>query len=150
MEWFPGGTPSRQLLDEVLPDRPVLLANRDGHGAWANTLALRLAGIDAATSDPLDGRIEREADGSPQGTLHEGAVDLVARLQPVLGEDALLDGLLRGQEHLHALGITGWQDAIVGEYGGLPDVLGTYLRAARSGLLSGRVVGALWWDRHRG
>src|ERR671916_82425 len=47
-------------------------------------------------------------------------------------------------------GVTGWQDAIVGSYGGLPDVLSTYLRAARSGLLSGRVVGALWWDRHRG
>ena len=150
MEWFPGGTPSRVLLDEVVPDRPVLLGNRDGHGAWANSVALRLAGIDATTPDPADGRIEREPDGSPQGTLHEGAVDLVAHLQPVPDDDALLGALLRAQDHLHSLGITGWQDAIVGAYGSLPDVLPTYLRAARSGLLSGRVVGALWWDRHRG
>ena len=150
MEWFPGGTPSRTVLDEVVPDRPVLLSNRDGHGAWANTVALRLAGIDADTPDPADGRIEREPDGTPQGTLHEGAVDLVARLQPVPDDDDLLDALVRAQRHLHSLGVTGWQDAIVGVYGGLPDVLDTYLRAARSGVLSGRVVGALWWDRHRG
>lgn len=150
MEWFPGGTPSRRLLDEVVPDRPVLLGNRDGHGAWANTAALRLAGIDAGTPDPADGRIEREPDGGPQGTLHEGAVDLVARLQPEPGEDDLLRALLLAQEQLHALGVTGWQDAIVGRYGGLPDVLPTYLRAAGSGALTGRVVGALWWDRHRG
>lgn len=150
MEWFPGGTPSRTVLDGVVPDRPVLLSNRDGHGAWANSAALRLAGIDATTPDPADGRIETEPDGTPQGTLHEGAVDLVARLQPVPDDDDLLDALVRAQSHLHSLGITGWQDAIVGVYGGLPDVLDTYLRAARSGVLSGRVVGALWWDRHRG
>ncbi|MGY1807060.1 amidohydrolase [Blastococcus sp. SYSU D00669] len=150
MEWFPAGTPSRALLDHVVPDRPALLVNRDGHGAWANTAALRLAGLGAGTPDPEDGRIEREADGSPQGTLHEGAVDLVARCQPVPGEEELLEGLLLGQRSLHAVGVTGWQDAIVGSYGSLPDVLGTYLHAARSGLLTGRVVGALWWDRRRG
>src|SRR5215210_1197019 len=150
MEWFPSGTPSRRLLDAVVPDRPVLLANRDFHGAWANTAALRLAGVDAATPDPADGRIERAADGSPQGTLHEGAVDLVARLQPQPTDGDLLAALLRGQAHLHALGVTGWQDAIVGSYGSLPDVLPTYLRAAREGLLTARVVGALWWDRNRG
>jgi predicted amidohydrolase YtcJ len=150
MEWFPGGTPARGLLDDVVPDRPVLLANRDFHGAWANTAALRLAGVGAHTADPADGRIEREADGSPQGTLHEGAVDLVARLQPPPTEADMLDALLRGQAHLHGLGVTGWQDAIVGAYGSLPDVLPAYLRAARDGLLTGRVVGALWWDRNRG
>jgi predicted amidohydrolase YtcJ len=150
MEWFPSGTPTRGLLDDVVPDRPVLLVNRDFHGAWANTTALRLAGVSADTPDPADGRIEREPDGSPQGTLHEGAVDLVARFQPSPTNDDLLDALLRGQAHLHALGVTGWQDAIVGVYGSLPDVLPTYLRAARSDLLTARVVGALWWDRNRG
>ena len=76
-------------------------------------MALRLAGVGAHTPDPADGRIEREPDGSPQGTLHEGAVDLVARLQPPPTDDELCDALLRAQAHLHALGITGWQDAIV-------------------------------------
>ncbi|MFD8636770.1 amidohydrolase family protein, partial [Streptomyces sp. NPDC059656] len=59
MESFEGGLPTRQLLDSVVPDRPVFLANRDHHGAWANTRALELAGITAATPDPADGRIER-------------------------------------------------------------------------------------------
>jgi predicted amidohydrolase YtcJ len=103
MAWFPGGTPSRARLDAVVPDRPALLVNRDGHGAWANTAALRLAGITAATSDPPDGRIEREPDGGPQGTLHEGAVDLVARHLPDPDDDDLQAAQLRGQQHLHSL-----------------------------------------------
>ena len=150
MEWFSNGTPSRTLLDDVVPDRPVLLGNRDGHGAWANSLALRLAGIHAGTPDPADGRIEREPDGTPQGTLHEGAVDLAARLQPDPTADELLDALLRAQDRLHAWGVTGWQDAIVGRYNGHADPFPAYLAAARSGRLTGRVVGALWWDRNRG
>ena len=48
-------------LDAVVPDRPVFLPNRDHHGAWVNTFALRLAGIDETTPDPADGRIERDA-----------------------------------------------------------------------------------------
>ena len=59
MEWFPGGTPDRQTLDRVTGGRPAYLSNRDGHGAWANTRALELAGLDARTPDPADGRIER-------------------------------------------------------------------------------------------
>ena len=62
---LPGGIPARQSLDAVVPDRPVYLPNCDGHGAWVNSLALRLAGIDARTPDPPDGRIEREAGGEP-------------------------------------------------------------------------------------
>ncbi|MFJ4218641.1 amidohydrolase family protein, partial [Streptomyces hydrogenans] len=49
MESFEGGMPTRGLLDSVVPDRPVLLSNRDHHGAWANTRALELAGLTAAT-----------------------------------------------------------------------------------------------------
>ena len=49
---FPGGTPRREDLDRIVPDRPVFLTNRDGHGAWVNTRALELAGITAATAGP--------------------------------------------------------------------------------------------------
>jgi predicted amidohydrolase YtcJ len=150
MEWFPAGTPDRQTLDRVTGDRPAYLSNRDGHGAWANTRALELAGIDARTPDPPDGRIERTADGSPQGTLHEGAANLVGRLVPELSLDERLAGLLLAQQHLHARGITAWQDAIVGDYLGSADPLPVYLAAAASGQLTARVQGALWWDRARG
>ena len=82
MEWFASGTPSRQLLDQHTGGRPAFLVNRDVHGAWANTRALELAGIGPGTPDPPDGRIEREADGGPQGTLHEGAATLVGLARP--------------------------------------------------------------------
>jgi predicted amidohydrolase YtcJ len=150
MEWFPGGNPDRQTLDGVTGGRPAYLSNRDGHGAWANTRALELAGIDAGTPDPADGRIERERDGGPQGTLHEGAANLVGRLLPELTVEERLAGLLLAQQHMHARGITAWQDAIVGDYLGSPDPLPVYLAAAASGQLTARVEGALWWDRTRG
>jgi predicted amidohydrolase YtcJ len=62
----------------------------------------------------------------------------------------MLAGFLEGQRHLHSLGITAWQDAIVGAYSGMQDNGPTYLEAAQRGLLTGTVVGALWWDRDRG
>jgi len=150
MEWFDHGTPSRELLDQVTGVRPAYLTNRDGHGAWASTRALELAGIDAQTPDPPDGRIERNADGSAQGTLHEGAATLVGRHVPGVTFDERLSGLLLAQEHLHARGITAWQDAIVGDYLGSGDPLPVYLAAAEAGKLTARVQGALWWDRGRG
>ncbi|MFH8473926.1 amidohydrolase [Streptomyces sp. NPDC018000] len=150
MESFDGGLPTRQLLDSVVPDRPVLLSNRDHHGAWANTRALELAGITAATPDPADGRIEREPDGTPSGMLQEGATALVSRLVPASTPADRLAGLLRAQKLLHSLGITGWQDALLGEFSGRPDPSDAYLAAARDGSLTARVTGALWWDRERG
>ncbi|WP_328971737.1 amidohydrolase [Streptomyces sp. NBC_00239] len=150
MDIFPGGTPTRAMLDAVVPDRPVMLTNRDGHGAWANTRALETSGVDRDTPDPVDGRIEREADGTPAGTLQEGAVDLVARHMPIATADEAHAGLLAAQEHLFSLGVTSWQDAMIGVFPGNPDNYGVYLRAAEEGSLRARVVGALWWDRERG
>ncbi len=143
--WFDRGCPSRALLDRLIPDRPALIWNTDGHGAWANTVALAIAGIDHDTTDPVDGRIEREPDGSPQGTLHEGAIKLVERFAPPETADDLERGLIRGQEELLSLGVTGWQVAIV-----TPEIQAAYVRVAGDGRLKGRVVGALWWDRARG
>ena len=146
----PRRPPSRHDLDRVVPDRPVFLSNRDHHAAWANTRALELAGITASTPDPADGRVEREADGSPAGTLQEGAMGLVQRVVPRPEVADQMAGIVEGQRYLHALGITGWQEAIVGDYAVVPDCFDAYLEADRRGLLTGRVVGALWWQRGRG
>ncbi|HVB42502.1 MAG TPA: amidohydrolase [Streptosporangiaceae bacterium] len=150
MEWFERGTPSRQQLDQITGGRPAFLLNRDGHGGWANTRALELAGFDARTPDPADGRFEREPGGALQGTVHEGAADLVGAFVPKPTFDERLAGLLLAQQHMHERGITAWQDAIVGAYLGSADPLPVYLAAARSGQLTARVQGALWWDRARG
>ncbi|OIK04170.1 amidohydrolase [Streptomyces monashensis] len=150
MEAFAGGTPAKELLDAVVPDRPVYLPNRDHHGAWVNSRALELAGIGRDTPDPADGRIERDASGEPSGTLQEGAMRLVGRLTPPATPADRLAALLHAQRHLHALGITAWQDALVGDFLGMADPAGAYVAAARDGSLTARVRGALWWDRERG
>jgi len=150
MPAFPGGTPSAADLDAVVPDRPVYLPNRDHHGAWVNSRALELAGVDRHTPDPADGRIERDADGNPTGTLHEGATSLVSRLLPRATGDDYYAALLAGQSYLHSLGVTSWQDAIVGAYSGMDDPASTYVTAAGNGDLRSHVVGALWWERRLG
>jgi predicted amidohydrolase YtcJ len=144
-DWFPGGLAPVSLLDELVPDRPAYLEVADGHAAWVNTRALELAGVDASTPDPVDGRIERSQDGSPQGTLQEGAMHLVARILPA-NTVAELDGaLMEAQQYLASFGVTSWQDAwVTGE------VHDTYRRLAGDGRLRARVRGALWWDRERG
>jgi len=150
LDVFPGGIPSRHDLDRIVPDRPVFLSNRDHHGAWVNTRALELAGVGATTPDPPDGRIEREPDGTPGGALQEGAMGLVQRAVPGPTLDEQVAGILEGQRYLHALGITGWQEAIVGDYAVVPDCFDAYLEADGRGLLTARVVGALWWQRGLG
>jgi predicted amidohydrolase YtcJ len=143
---FPEGTPTKEDLDAIVPDRPVFLMNTDVHGAWLNSKALERGGITAATPDPWDGRIERGADGEPMGTLTEGAAytfrEQVVPATSAEGWRACLD---LAQRELHALGVTGWQDAWV-----QPDLLHAYRDAADAGTLTMRVVAALWWDRHRG
>jgi predicted amidohydrolase YtcJ len=142
---FPGGTPRREDLDRVCADRPAFLPNRDGHGAWVNSRALALAGVTAETPDPPDGRIERDPDGTPSGTLHEGAMHLVERLLPDDTLEELERAILESQRYLHSLGITAWQDAIVTDRS-----MDAYLSIAGRGELTARVVGALWWDREQG
>ncbi len=146
MECFPGGLPRKEDLDAVVPDRPVFLFNKDVHGAWVNSRALDLGGITDDTSDPWDGRIERDRDGVATGCLHEGAAySFHDRVVPAPDRAEWEASILDAQQHLHALGITGWQDAWV-----TASTLEAYRSLAADGRLTARVVGALWWDRHRG
>lgn len=82
-------------------------------------------------------------------------MNLVNRLLPKVGAAGMREALLTGQAYLHSHGVTAWQDAIVGSYGDADDPAPSYLAAARSGELTGRVVGALCgiaaaaWSRSR-
>jgi predicted amidohydrolase YtcJ len=140
-EWFEGGCPSADLLDRLAAGRPAAIVVRDGHSTWVNRAALARAGITADTSDPIDGRIERLGDGSPQGTLHEGAMRLVEAHTPIPDADTLEKALRVGAQYLHSKGVTGWQDAWVTD---------REHQAYLAGGVSSTVVGALWWDRGRG
>jgi predicted amidohydrolase YtcJ len=147
MAAFPGGKPTRHDADGVVGDRPFFLPNRDHHSYWANSVALSLAGIDASTPDPDDGRIERDEHGEPTGLLHEGAGHLVERLLPEPSQADYDEGLRVAQRYLHSLGIVGWQDAWTRYAGEGANEHLAYRRASREGWLTARVRGALWWDR---
>jgi predicted amidohydrolase YtcJ len=145
MSDFPGGTPTAAALDAVVPDRPAVLTNRDYHGAWVNSRALELAGVTAATADPPGGRIERDPEGEPLGTLQEQAMHLVLDRAPAPTHAERVAGIRAGQAYYHRLGITACQDALVDA-----DWQSAYEQLARAGELSLRVRGALEWEPGRG
>jgi predicted amidohydrolase YtcJ len=157
LDWIVGGGwynpvfaatdgPRKEDLDAVVPDRPVFLLNTDVHAAWTNSRLLEVAGIGADTADPWDGYFVRDADGAPTGCLQEGAAyDVLHRVVPRSTTETWEEYLRVAQRELHALGVTGWQDAWVEG-----DLLRAYRALDDDGQLTMRVVAALWWDRHLG
>ncbi len=143
---FVDGAPPRELLDSLVPDRPAYLEDATGHAAWVNGRALTVAGVDARTPDPApDGIIVRRADGSPQGTLREAAMNLVARHVTPYTPAELGAGLDRALAMAASLGIT-----TLHEVGGDERVLSAYADAERDGRLTARVLVALVADPTRG
>src|SRR6185436_18891950 len=88
VSWFqesmrPAGvTTSRATLDALETKRPVVVRSSFGHTVLANSRALELAEITAATKDPLGGKIWRNAAGEPTGLLEDAANDVFATLLP--------------------------------------------------------------------
>ncbi len=109
-----GRYPTAAELDAVSPDNPVWLENTTGHYGVANGMALKLAGVTAATPTPTAGTIEKLPDGGPAGVLKETAQELVTRLipEPTLEQrQAALTHMIR---RLHAEGMTGFKDPSIG------------------------------------
>tara|TARA_B100002049_G_scaffold150834_1_gene112386 strand:+ start:1688 stop:3463 length:1776 start_codon:yes stop_codon:yes gene_type:complete len=145
----PSGLPDKKLLDEIVPDRPVALKSSDGHSMWVNSLALELAGINADTQDPAGGRIDRYPNSTePSGSLQEtSAMNLVHIVEPELTQKELEAGLAYSRDHLHSLGITAVQDALLkltpgDAYFGLP----AYLALEERGELNLHVINAMYWQ----
>ena len=72
---------------------------------------------------------------------------LVSRHAPATSAEDYYSALMEGQRYLHSVGVTAWQDAIVGGYAGVADASDSYVAAAANGELRSHVVGALWWER---
>jgi predicted amidohydrolase YtcJ len=101
----PSALPNKQILDDVVPDRPVYLEAFDGHSSWANSKALAMAGIDRNTPDPPNGKIIRDEKGDPTGALQESAGDLVAAKTPEPTRSERLDALRKGLREANRVGL---------------------------------------------
>jgi hypothetical protein len=125
-----GRHPTRDDLDRAAPDHPVVLGRTCGHIIVANSRALALAGITAATPDPPGGAIDRDERGEPTGVLRETAMALVRSIQPPPAEDELARALIGAGRKCLALGITS-----VGEPGVDPRTVEVYRRLDADGRL---------------
>ncbi|MDJ0344735.1 amidohydrolase [Streptomyces sp. H10-C2] len=136
---LPTGTvPHHRYLDALPTRRPVVLIGDDGHNLWANQRALDLAGITAATPDPVGGKIVRDPDGKPTGLLKDDAQPLVTRVIPDPTPAELHEAYIRVLNRAAASGITTFLDASVGE-----GELEGYAALAAAGRLPQRIHPAL-------
>lgn len=134
-KWGLGRFPTAQDLDAAVSDRPVWLERVDGHAGWANSKAMELAGITAASKSPPGGRIELIA-GKPSGIFVDAAADLVGKFVPKpkpLERDIALG---EAQKKLHSLGVTA-----IADMGTSIEDWQSYRRAGDGGWLTVRIFG---------
>lgn len=135
-EPFSGGVPDKELLDEIFPDRPAFLYSLDGHTAWVNSNALKIAGIDRSTVDPTQGRIARDPQsGELTGILDEAAMDMVGDFVPELAEEETEAALQAAISLAHEYGITS-----VIEPGLDHDMMQPFVALSRAGDLKLRTI----------
>ena len=117
-EWMTGGYwdptlsdglyPTKEMLDEAAPERPILLNHIDGHYGWASSMALKLAEVTAETPVPPGGEIVIDAEsGEPTGILLEGAQGLIRQIIPERSDQQRREGLAAMHEYANSFGVTG-------------------------------------------
>jgi predicted amidohydrolase YtcJ len=105
--WDEQREPTRQDLDDIAPENPIMMVRACGHSQWLNSQALAAAKITRDTPDPAGGKIDRDpACGEPTGMLRELRY-LVEKVIPVPGLEERKQAALLAQEHAVRLGITG-------------------------------------------
>lgn len=129
---FPPAGPTRERLDQLVPDRPAMLWGGDGHSLWVNSLALAASGLDRNSPDPEGGRIERQTDGTPSGTLRETAATLMEAVAPQWSLEKRLRALERSLDAMRRFGITSFLDAAVDD----GPMLEVYREASRQNMLT--------------
>jgi predicted amidohydrolase YtcJ len=105
--------PTRQLIDEIVPDRPVLIMDEGFHAAWANTAALEALNITQDTPDPVPGfsYYKRDGDGDATGYLLEGTAGMAMDGLDVITEEIVVEGLGIVLDIMNAYGVTAAFDA---------------------------------------
>jgi predicted amidohydrolase YtcJ len=105
-----GGWPVASDLDQIVPHHPVYLTAKSLHAGWANSAAMKLAGITPSTPDPPRGQIQRDPKGLPTGILLENAMQLIGDMVPEASVDSLADAMANAQSVLWKMGLTGVHD----------------------------------------
>jgi len=105
---FPGQKwPTKEDLDKVSPNNPVVITRVDGHSSWVNSLALKQSGITKDTKDPFGGEIAKDPKtGEPTGILKEAAEGMIKVRRPKR-QSTPLEDIERGLQHAATLGLTG-------------------------------------------
>ena len=158
--WTEKRFPTAADLDAVVSDRPVVLERVDGHALVANSAAMRLAGVTAATADPSGGRLERDVQGNPAGTFVDAAKALIGKAVPAPTAAEQDQALAKAQEILLGYGVTGvgsmstsladWQAFNrAGVAGTLNVRLMAYITAAEAAQANMHPTGWLYGDRLR-
>ena len=109
---FKDGNPSKYILDKINAEKPMYFLSADGHSAWVNSKALSIAGLNENTTDPLNGRIERDSKTRvPSGVLREDAMALVESFIPNYTKEQIENGLFISVKEANKFGITSILDA---------------------------------------
>lgn len=112
--WESARFPSAKALDEYFPDIPIWLVRVDGHAGWANSAAMKLAGVSSSTLTPEGGEIIRDSKGNPTGIFVDNAMSLITQAIPTYTKAEQQKALDLAESHLLSLGITSVHDAGVG------------------------------------
>jgi len=141
---FEGRYPNKHDLDPISPDHPVLVYNQGGHMAAVNSPALEMAGVNADTPDPGNGRFLREANGEPSGTvMNHPAMDYFRRLWPpdLLNLEVMETSVLNPQAKFASMGVTSFQDVYARDM----DRMQAYFNIAQRGEMTirGQVMNVL-------
>jgi predicted amidohydrolase YtcJ len=137
---FAGKLPTAELLDKYVSDRPVFIVRYDGHMGVANTRALKLAGITAATPNPKGGEIVRKPNSNePAGVLRDNAMDLLDKVIPPPSEAEIVEGVRAALAECRKYGVTSVQDMDGSDANTRKMLLRLLQQMARNGQLTLRV-----------
>ena len=150
---FENGSPTKDILDEVCADKPVVLQEVDGHAYWANSKALEVLGITKDFAKEYNdnyiengGRIVVDDNGEPTGHLKEAASGLVDVIKPAYSVEQCKEAIIEQQEWLASLGFTSAFDAGILNMG--EETAENYWTAmselAKEGKLKARIRGSFW------
>ena len=105
--------PTKQQIDAVVSDRPVLLIDEGFHGAWANSMALEMLGVTRDTVDPVPGfsYYKRDENGDATGYLLEGTVGIARNGLNAITEQVVIDGTRTVIQIMNQYGVTAAFDA---------------------------------------